>query len=259
MSLFALQKLRDVLDPIPDMQETLLLWGATFKIPVRAADDPVQLAIEAEIKANINKQEIGVITLHGAQEQQQHASSNIGSKTGSREHTGSKTGTTSGGEGSGGGDDALMLPTLGHLLPESTLPSLQQQQQLSSNDIDKNIADMVAKLKEKQDRRRTSNSSSSGNNTAPSTRGSASSSGIADSDGTPPLTSADGATSAARSAQQTASPSLKTEPIRDLAWFGGVHLDCNTILYKAPLQGWNTLSSSAEPPPSSANIDHRKR
>jgi hypothetical protein len=37
---------------------------------------------------------------------------------------------------------------------------------------------------------------------------------------------------------------MQSEP-RDLAWFGGVHTDCNTILYKAPLQGWNTLLPSS--------------
>ena len=202
------------MDPLPDMADTLLVWGSSFKIPVTAADDPIQIALEEEIKANICKTPFGYISLEG-------------------------------------------------------------QKEKKVSDTDKAINDMAAKLKQRQDRQRNPVSS---NNTPMSQSNSIKGNLGSDLENDQviegllkppfPQPTSNNRNSTVLSSTSTRPPFnamsllpnvVATPPVpvvptqttikpdtehRDLAWFGGVHQDCNTILYKAPLQGWNTLLPS---------------
>lgn len=205
-----LQKLRDVLDPLPDMADTLLVWGSSFKIPVTAADDPIQLAIEEEIKANICKTPFGYISLEGqtakaAVSDTDRAIAEMAAKLKERERRRGSSNTVSqsvaGSLGSGLEDD-----TLGPLQSSARMPHMSSMQGLSVS-----TAGQLPQY------------------TAPFSAASLLPNVIA----TPP--------------PPVVPPHVTVKPDtedRDLAWFGGVHHDCNTILYKAPLQGWNTLLPS---------------
>jgi hypothetical protein len=221
------QKLRDILEPVPDMADTLLVWGSTFRVPTGsgAADDPKQRAIEAEISRNICKTPISVITLQGEVPQRAAGQTSAGS---------------------------------------------------SSNSTEAHIASMAEQLQRRRDKRpqQSSVGGLAGTNSTPSefTVGAGGAnrpdSGAQSSQRNLPLrpnsgirtrkpsfaateSSNAGVEGIAMSSEQSThgigdvnSNSTPSEP-RDLAWFGGVHTDCNTILYKAPLQGWNTLLPSS--------------
>jgi len=192
------------------MADTLLVWGSSFKIPVTAADDPIQIAIEEEIKANICKTPFGYISLEGQKAQvavsdTDRAIAEMAAKLKERERRrGSNTTSHSlaaGSLGSGLEDD-----TLGPLDPSARMPYMPSRQGLNVS-----TANQVPQY------------------TAPFSAASLLPNVIA----TPP--------------PPVVPPQVTVKPDtehRDLAWFGGVHHDCNTILYKAPLQGWNTLLPS---------------
>jgi len=213
-----------VLDPLPDMADTLLVWGSSFKIPVTAADDPIQVALEEAIKANICKTPFGYISLEG------------------------------------------------------------QQEKKVLSETDKAINDMAAKLKQRQDRQRSQASNNNPPSQSTSIKGNLGSDlendhtaeGLQNSPFLPGNNgnnnygkNGNSGNNAVQSSTSSTRPPfhamsllpnvVATPPVpivpqqttikpdtehRDLAWFGGVHQDCNTILYKAPLQGWNTLLPS---------------
>lgn len=204
------------------MADTLLVWGSSFKIPVTAADDPIQIALEEEIKANICKTPFGYISLEG------------------------------------------------------------QQEKKVMSDTDKAINDMAAKLKQRQDRQRSqaSNNNTPGQNNSitgnlgsdlendhtaegvlnsPFLHGTSNGNKNYGNNGNNAILSSTSSTRPPLNAMSLLPNVVATPPVpvvpqqtaikpdtehRDLAWFGGVHQDCNTILYKAPLQGWNTLLPS---------------
>jgi hypothetical protein len=318
------------------MKETLLLWGSTFKIPVRSADDPVQLAIENEIKKNIEKTPVSIISLDTnqqlkQQQQRQLSSGNAGESSilhpenvdkfisdvtvkiseklqrtknsdvgggggdggglqksssgksftahgrgsfkavtngnSSTSSKGSKASSSKllarmdsikslpprprgsspipsptsmggrgtsrscspvslgGGGGGGGGDGTILTPLASKRPPKAADPSdgffnpikhpadIQREQEMAQlkQQLQKNVVYTDATLPIPHTSTSTSNSNST----------STSSGGPGGGGEGPP------------------------QPQRDLAWFGGKHHDCDTVLYRAPLQGWNTLSAAS--------------
>jgi hypothetical protein len=208
------------------MADTLLVWGSTFRVPTGsgAADDPKQRAIEAEISRNICKTPISVITLHGEVPERAAGQTSAGANNSTEANIASmaeqlqrrrdKRPQQSSG-GVLGGTDSIPSEFTGHVGGASRSDSGTQSNQRS--------------LPQRPN---------SGIRTRkPSFAATDSSNG--------------GVEGIAMSSEQSThgtgdvnSNSAQSEP-RDLAWFGGVHTDCNTILYKAPLQGWNTLLPSS--------------
>ena len=173
------------------MQDTLLLWGGAFRTAAGAGDvgDPVQVAIEREIAANISKTPFGKITLQGEEPRPlelsdaDRAINAVAAKLKARQDR-----AAAGGGGTGAGN--------------------QRQGSAEDNSF---VGNTTGKIR------------SSAQNNVPSFQ----------------------ALGIAQRQQQEVEQAAAEKP--DLAWFGGVHTDCNTVLYKAPLQGWNTLLPSSAP------------
>jgi hypothetical protein len=168
------------------MHDTLLVWGNSFKIPVANADDPAQQAIQAEIRANICKTPMSLITLEGE------------------------------------------IP-----------------QKATMSDTERVIANVTEKLKQRQARGQQQATQQQTRGTAGSDLGMRSAPSTAASTAAHTALNSREGTEGARNRRPSFQLTPPAAPVpteqRDLAWFGGVHTDCNTILYKAPLQGWNTL------------------
>jgi hypothetical protein len=206
------------------MADTLLVWGSTFRVPTGsgAADDPKQRAIEAEISRNICKTPISVITLQGEVPERAAGQNSAGANNSTDAHIASmaeqlqrrrdKRPQQSSG-GVLGGTDSIPSEFTGHVGDASSPDSNTRSSQ-------RNLPQRPI-------------------------------SGIRTRKPSFAATESSGVEGIAMSSEQSThgtgdvnSNSAQSEP-RDLAWFGGVHTDCNTILYKAPLQGWNTLLPSS--------------
>ena len=174
------------------MQDTLLLWGGAFRTAAGAGDvgDPVQVAIEREIAANISKTPFGKITLQG-----------------------------------------------------------EEPRPLELSDADRAINAVAAKLKARQERAAAGGGGTgAGNQRQVSAEGNSfvgNTTGKIHSSAQNNVPSFQALGIAQRQQQKEVEQAAAEKP--DLAWFGGVHTDCNTVLYKAPLQGWNTLLPSSAP------------
>jgi hypothetical protein len=209
------------------MADTLLVWGSTFKVPTGsgAADDPKQRAIEAEISRNICKTPISVITLQGEVPERAAGQTSAGSSSNSTEaHIASmaeqlqrrrdkrQQQSSIGGLGATDGVTAEFTAVAGSVnRPDSGTQSNQRSLPLRPH----------SGIRTRKPSFAATESSNAGVE------------GIAMS-----------SEQSTHGTGDVNSISMQSEP-RDLAWFGGVHTDCNTILYKAPLQGWNTLLPSS--------------
>lgn len=132
-----------------------------------------------------------------------------------------------------------------------TLQDEVAQKAVATDNTDKHIADIAEQLRRRRERRLISEPEAQG-------RGIQSADGAKSATMQQPAQQPQGAqtkrpsfavgapsvSGAAMADADQTSGQAKEEP-RDLAWFGGKHTDCNTILYKAPLQGWNTLLPSS--------------
>jgi hypothetical protein len=197
------------------MADTLLVWGNTFKIPVTSADDPIQQAIDAEIRANICKTPVGMITLEGEVPQRATMSS---------------------------AERAI----------EEMAQQLKLRQDRRQNQARTGASTAVG-LGEVERRTNGAGAGNGGSSSINSGTNSAVLSGsISAATSRLPSAAGRGDPSLPTAGAQTRRPSFQAdsaiaappapqEERRDLAWFGGKHTDCNTIIYKAPLQGWNTL------------------
>jgi hypothetical protein len=206
------------------MADTLLVWGSTFRVSTGAADDPKQRAIEAEISRNICKTPISVITLQGEVPERAGGQTSAGSSSNSTEaHIASMAEQLQrrrdkrqqqSSAGVLGGTDSIPSEFTGHVGGASRSDSDTRSSQ-------RNLPQRpISGIRTRKPSFAATDSSNAGVE------------GIA--------------MSSEQSTRGTGggSNSTQSEP-RDLAWFGGVHTDCNTILYKAPLQGWNTLLPSS--------------
>lgn len=238
-----MQKLRDILDPLPDMQDTLLVWGSSFKINVTSADDPIQIAIENEIKANICKTPIGRISLEG--QVQRPALS----------------------------DTDQAIADMAAKLKERR--DRKRGGEPNSSTLDANCGGMWASSASQGSGVQTEGTVGAGgrNTIVPALSGITMSpnSSMNAPHPAPPAPQGQSQRPSQYQPQQQGPqapqaqyvdyslPSNRESDKRDLAWFGGVHTDCNTIIYKAPLQGWNTLlpSSFAGSAPAGSQLGQR--
>jgi hypothetical protein len=208
------------------MADTLLVWGSTFKVSTGsgAADDPKQRAIEAEVSRNICKTPISVITLQGEVPERAACQNSAGAISSTDAHIASMAEQLQrrrdkrqqqSSAGVPGGTDSIpsefTVSAGGASRPDSGAQSTQRN--LTQRPI--------SGIRTRKPSFAATESSNAGVG------------GIAMS-----------SEQSTHGTGDVNSNSTQSEP-RDLAWFGGVHTDCNTILYKAPLQGWNTLLPSS--------------
>lgn len=218
------------------MQDTLLVWGSSFKINATSADDPIQIAIENQIKANICKTPIGRISLEGQVQdavlsETNKAIADMAAKLQERRDRDQRR---------GGGDAS----------------NKQQQSDSSGSSASAAVDASPAAAAAAADNTSSTMTHIPSLNMAGGSyaAGTGASAGAGSSrllpEQAPPAQLASQAGATAGQGQvisntgNSASGSRDADK-RDYAWFGGVHTDCNTIVYKAPLQGWNTLLPSS--------------
>jgi hypothetical protein len=56
----------------------------------------------------------------------------------------------------------------------------------------------------------------------------------------------DGKTVATTTTTTTTTTSTTTTNMKDYSWFRGVHKESTLIVYKAPMQGWNTIAGEGK-------------